>query len=461
MKFTDILTRLIIEDSRFRVLYDKMVKPIGKPNEKNQKGIMSFDTLKNLILADPTTKLPQGMDRNSITEKDMDNIKVGKYSQWLIKNFVSPKLSNDFNDYKVGTQEYKKAYEEYQRLFIEDLSKTTENLKDYEIAKQYLPQDQRDINKLTPRNLSDIIINFVLPEKKKKQTEKKEAKKTRSGFEHSGGEIIHQGPKWTVIKISDTGEKGKDAAAWYGGFQKYKEGESNWCTSPPDSTNFSYYIKKGPLYVIFPNDDNGEVGNKTGLPKERYQFHFQSSQFMDRHDHQIKLVEELNGRMSEIKKVFKDEFKRNINEISEKNDKIELNYPSDTSSKYILLYGFDDLIKNLPKNLSIFNFTNNSNEKVFFDIPSEIGNFTNLKSLMLSNVVKSLPESIGNLKNLNFLNLYNNKELKSLPKSLDKLSNLEFIHIGNTGITELPENIKNKFETIDPKSGVYFAPHEN
>jgi Leucine-rich repeat (LRR) protein len=75
---------------------------------------------------------------------------------------------------------------------------------------------------------------------------------------------------------------------------------------------------------------------------------------------------------------------------------------------------------------------------------------------MLCNIVKTLPESIGKLKNLSFLNLKDNKNLNSLPKSIDNLPDLEFIHLGGTGIKTMPEFIKNKFDTMDPNSGIYY-----
>ena len=99
MKFTSILTNLILENSRFQVLLDKFVKPVIKPTEtpqkgvkgKKPKGLMDFETLKAIIFADPTTKIPEGMDIDidSATETNMDNVKVGKFTQWLIKNFVN------------------------------------------------------------------------------------------------------------------------------------------------------------------------------------------------------------------------------------------------------------------------------------------------------------------------------------------------------------------------------------
>ena len=53
MRFTQLLTNLILEQSRFQVLYDKMVKPAhGSDAEgKKAKGLMPFEVLKNIIFA--------------------------------------------------------------------------------------------------------------------------------------------------------------------------------------------------------------------------------------------------------------------------------------------------------------------------------------------------------------------------------------------------------------------------
>ena len=44
MKFTNILKNIILEDSRFTLLYDKLVDKGGK---KPQEGKIPFDILKN------------------------------------------------------------------------------------------------------------------------------------------------------------------------------------------------------------------------------------------------------------------------------------------------------------------------------------------------------------------------------------------------------------------------------
>jgi hypothetical protein len=457
MRFTELLTNLISEQSRFEVLYDKIVKPQGKPDkgEKKPTGHMDFNTFKEIIFADPTTIVPEGFNKETATEKDMSSVKIGKYVQWLIKNFVTPKPS-DFEfegERDPKNPKYKKARQEFERLFLEDLYKQTERLQYYERAKQYLPQEQRDINRLGVNDLFDIFANFKLPEKKVKDIEKKDAKKTREGFKHAGGEIIHQGPKWTVIKISDKGETGKDAAIYYGGFKEHQQGESDWCTASPGLTFFNNYIKDGPLFVVFPNDDKGEVGNKTGLPKERYQFHFPSSQFMNRDDRQIDLVGMLNGEMSEIKDLFKKDFANGL--VTKGGEHVNIEYPKSASGKFVALYGFDELFESLPDDITMLNISNTSDKPVELDVPDSVGRFKQLKTLEFKNIIKSLSDRIGELTNLEILSIPENKNLKSLPDSILNIKNLSFINLENSNPNiQIPEKLKSAMQVT--KRNLYF-----
>jgi hypothetical protein len=435
-----------------------MVKPSTKAVEKNKKatGLMGFDTLKAIIFSDPTTKASENFDIAGANVDEMEKVKVGKYTQWLLKNFISPKPTElelsgevDFN-----SREYKNAVSEFRRLFLEDLYKTTDDLKKFERAKQYLPQDQRDINKFTPRTLFDTLKDFQIPEKKRQELEKKEAKKTREGFKHAGGEILYEGPNWTLIRVSDQGAVGKDAAIYYGGFHEYDQGESRWCTSSPGLTYFNGYIKDGPLYVIFPNDDGGQVGKKTGLPVERYQFHFPSNQFMDRHDRQVNLVEMLNGKLSELKEFFKPEFAKGL--ITKGGNKVEINYPDSSAGKFVALYGFDELFESLPEYIEHLLINNKSKEDIALDVPESLGRFTSLQALLLQNIVRTLPESIGKLSNLNFLALPGNKQLKSLPASIAGLESLAFINLKDSNPNiQIPPQLKERLS--EEGQGFYYV----
>lgn len=435
MKFTNLLKNLIVEASRFEVLYNTNVKPKqkkgqeGQPGEKS-KGNMTFEVLKQIIFADPDTKAPEGFDKENATPEQMEkDVKVGKYTNWLVKNFLTPKES-DFEfegERDPKNSDYKRARAEFDRLYLEDLFKQTERLQFYEKVKQYLPQEQRDINKLGIKDLFQIFSTFELPEKKKKEEEKKLAKKTREGFKHAGGEILYEGNKWILIKISDKGPTGKDAAIYYGGYKDHRNGESEWCTSGPGLSFFDGYIKDGPLYVIFPQDDKGQVGKRTGLPMERYQFHFPSDQFMDRDDHRVDLVKLLNGEMSELKPYFKKEFVHGLSSVN--GTKLDFKIGRGAAGMYIGIYGYEELFNNLPETIEHIRIENDKHD--FSEpIPESIGRLKNLDVLMLINCVSSVPDSIGNCKNLSFLSLPDNKNLKSLPESISNL-NLNFLNVRN------------------------------
>ena len=458
MRFNSVLRQLLKEEqSRFQVLYDKLVAP----NKKDPKGrgIMDFDTLKSIIFADPTTKAPQNFDVDGASIQDMDKVKVGKFTQWMLKNFVKPS-SQDLDDIgtsDVNSPEYKNTIKEFKRRFVEDLFKFTDMLSKFEKIKQYIPQEQRDINKLTPNSLLNIIMN--LPEDIKQKINKKDVKsqarqeRKENRFAHPGGEIIFEGPNYTLIKIDGTGPQQQEAAQWYGGFYDYQNGESHWCTSPPGSNYFMTYAKQGPLYVIMANDDKGSVGSRTGLPQERYQFHFPSNQFMDRMDRSVNLVEMLNGPMAELKEYFKPEFAKGL--VTGNGEKVEINYPQSSAGKFIALYGFDELFESLPTNIKYLLISNTSNEDIQLDVPESIGRFTNVEALLLVKLVKSLPDSIGNMKNLQFLTLSENKHLKELPESLADLPNLSFVTIRNVPNMVIPPRLAEKM--VEEGQGFYYV----
>lgn len=451
MKLGYFLRDIIVEASRMEVLIDKYTKSEGK--KKLPK--MDLSILAEIIFADPTTKKPQDFDQTNLNIENLLQVQPGAYSNWLIKHYVQPSLGSDFQSPDIDPKLIERQVKEARRIFLEDLSKTTENLREFTKNKQYFPVENRDINKFTPQSLFDFLENFQLPEnvkKKKEKTElKKEIRKERKGFSHPGSTVEFVGNDWTVVKISDTGKMGGEAASWFGGFQDYKNGESNWCTSPPESRNFDYYIKNGPLYVILSNDERGPVGSRTGLPQERYQFHFPSNQFMDRADRQIDLVNFLNGKAAELKEYFKPEFAKGM--ATKDSTKVEVEYPGSSVSKFIALYGFEQFFDNLPKTITTLLFNNKSNENISLDIPSSIGEFTELTGLFLMNCVKSLPKEVGNLKNLSFLALPNNPNLKTIPDEVLTIPELMFVNLKGS-----KPNLSEKFlETFSEEGGGFYT----
>ena len=91
-------------------------------------------------------------------------------------------------------------------------------------------------------------------------------------------DVKHEG----ADKIFDEGGvvvyhiKTEAAAKFYGKGTK-------WCTAAENDCLFKHYNKEGPLYVIFCKGFNGKL--------EKFQFHFESDQFMDVEDNDIDLKE--------------------------------------------------------------------------------------------------------------------------------------------------------------------------
>lgn len=446
MKFTNLLKTVILENSRFKLLYDRLVQKDAKDKKEGKK--IPFEIFKKIVFADPDTKKPEGFDVDNATPETMENVKIGKYTQWLLKNFISP-ASADI-DAEVGTPEYKRQVKAYQELFLEDIYKTTEDLKKFERFKGQLPQEARDINKLDKDQLFELVKDFKLEKTKATKQEKEEAAAT---YAHPGADIVFRGNNWTVAKISRGDSLGKNAACFYGGQHEYDKDETRWCTSSPGLNWFERYIKDGPLYVVLPNKGS-KLGQVSKLPVERYQFHFPSGHFMDRSDRSVDLVKFLNGEMAELKEFFKPEFRKGLSSNIAGGNKLDIKIPGQAVAKFIALYGLEEIMNDLPKDLVHILIDNTSNDDITIDIPASIGELTNLRSILLKNVVSSIPDTICNCKELEILALSNNKKLKSIPDCIAKLPNLSFLNLQNT-----PVELSKAFEDrVEPKgNGMYYV----
>jgi Leucine-rich repeat (LRR) protein len=69
-------------------------------------------------------------------------------------------------------------------------------------------------------------------------------------------------------------------------------------------------------------------------------------------------------------------------------------------------------------------------------------------------MVKTVPESIGNLPNLAFISLPDNKDLESIPESIKNLKNLTMLNLKNSNPNvKIPESLKDILE--DNGAGFY------
>ncbi len=156
--------------------------------------------------------------------------KMGKYSKWLLALYASDNLK------------------------LEDLYKATEYLTTFHRYKQKL--DRKDIGQY--KSLPDLY-NAIEPysDNTKAASHKEEIRKIKEGAEK-----VYEDDEWLVV-VPHT----RAAAIEYG------KG-TQWCTAATESYNyFEHYSQQGPLYI--------NINKNTG---EKYQFHFESEQFMDERD---------------------------------------------------------------------------------------------------------------------------------------------------------------------------------
>jgi hypothetical protein len=285
---------------------------------------------------------------------------------------------------------------------------------------------------MTPDQLYDAVKDFDLTLATTTKAERKSAPV------HPGGKLVYDGENWRVIEIKDKGSVGKEAACFYGG----NNIETRWCTSGPGLSYFETYINKGPLYVVY-NPNDTDVSPTTGLPKNRYQFHFQTNSFMDKDDRQQNLVDLLNGPMKELKDFFKPEFAKGLT-VGNGTKFVVDSFAHGAVGTYISLYGIDDLIVNLPESLEEFQILNKGNQDIMITIPEEIAKFKNLRVILLENCISSITDAICELPNLRFLQLVRNPKLTSIPECVGNLPKLIFVNLRDSNNVILPNFIKER-----------------
>lgn len=383
-----------MKNTRLKVLIDLFVY-----NPKDKLHTLTEDILFKLIDADPTTQKNEGKD-----------IKVGKYTNWIIKNY----LKNIDN------------FEKYRKLYVEDLYKLTLDLKKFDRFKHKFNLEDRNIDNHTRDTLYDLVKNL---DSSLLSTTKKERKVLDV---HPGADLFFDGDIWRVVKIHRDDKLGKEAACFYGGYNE----ETRWCTSAPGTNYFNSYIRRGPLYVILNKNDN-LFGSKTGLPLERYQFHFEDYMFMDIDDRPIDLVEYFLGSMSELKSIFKKTF---LNVLTFDIKKLTVDdSDNEMPGKFATIYGMETLLTSLPNTIEELIIRNYNNNNFNFTIPKKINKLKNLKMVLLDNCVSKVSEELFLLPKLKFLSIINNNKLKTIPNVISP--SVQFLSLKGCNNVKLSETL--------------------
>lgn len=202
--------------------------------------------------------LMEGLDVSTIKEKyypdipeeDFERIvsadptsgngeRLGNYSKWLLSLYRH--LPEN----------------ERRRLVDEDLTKATSYLTTFDKYKNKLPQESRDINRYPSLpSLYGAISQFIGNKPHTKGEVTRQIKE--------GAEKVYEDERWLVV-VPHT----KEAACLYGA-------HTQWCTAAREDNMFDEYNQDGNLYINIDKQNN-----------RKYQFHFESEQFMDETDENI------------------------------------------------------------------------------------------------------------------------------------------------------------------------------
>lgn len=200
----------------------------------------------------------------------------GTYSEWILRNIL--KLSKD----------------QYQRFWGEDESKLADDIADYHRYKYLFKQLAQEENKPEIARYTDInqIKGFVELYNALQLID--------SHITAADAEEEMKGLEKEVEKVYDSENylilipKTEEASCAYGR-------QTRWCTASTGSYNyFNQYNREGPLYIIIDKKNN-----------EKFQFHFQSNQFMDKNDKRLNLKEFFENHTEVLRPLFHESLKQN------------------------------------------------------------------------------------------------------------------------------------------------------
>jgi hypothetical protein len=142
--------------------------------------------------------------------------------------------------------------------------------------------------------------------------------------------------------------------------------------------------------------------------------------------------------MEKQKEELKSRYESELTNYSQDNTYVSLDYPNDTNSKFVALYGFETFFESIPQEIEYLTLDNKSNDTLVENLPESISRFKNLQTLVINNFIDRLPENIGDLKNLGFLSINDCPNFVGFPESISKLTCLEYFSLEGTNT----DNIK-------------------
>lgn len=236
---------------------------------------------------------------------------VGKYGNWIIRlfynNLKNSEMMQQYKDFYTKNNGINpktgKVIEKPELLPAtpwEDADKLPNLLKQYDMLKNKIKKPITDFKSIPELYQAiDAITNEGVPQDKKAM----ERYYIFKNAEKKGLKIIYNDKDW-IIGIPETFESSK----MFGDV-------TNWCTTSHNGMYYDRYLNQyGGQYYILLDKETGEL----------FQFHFESNQFMNEHDHQIDMYNftEEEPKICEFLNEYKNKLVKTKSEEEIEYDKI-------------------------------------------------------------------------------------------------------------------------------------------
>jgi len=250
--------------------------------EYNEKRLINGFGNKLQIKSKSDSSAPKNLSSDNLIKNisDLDPTGNKELTFWLVLNYANNRINR---------------YEDIASRAIPELLKYKALLKKPNLTPPLTIRDINQIKGLT--SLEEIVDQYQ--EKETTSNKEQENKEEQNFFNTGQAELIYNDSQVKVIV-----PKTKEASCFFGINTK-------WCTAAKSSNNmFDEYNTDGPLYIVLFKKEN-----------KRFQFHFQSEQFMNEKDEYVN-PNELADEYPILWKIFSP--------IAEKNNSLYLNeHPSE------------------------------------------------------------------------------------------------------------------------------------
>jgi hypothetical protein len=262
--FKEYFYQLVLEanvDKRIEFLYQKYKTKLYKLFDEHWKYFATEAMIEGLLGANAIEQLDT--DKPADWESFIKNFiarviqKIdpdqGKYTDWILKGLI-------------GVAKYDQK-NKFLGRFWEDGYKIKNDVNDWKKYKKYLlkyDNKATDLNHFDDLHHLHIVLSLA-PEIKSAKRAEQEKESLKAAEKDS--EKVYNSENYMIVV-----PKTQEASCAYGR-------GTRWCTAATGSNNYFHrYNNQGPLYIV--------IDKKT---QEKYQFHFQSEQYMDAEDDRLDL----------------------------------------------------------------------------------------------------------------------------------------------------------------------------